>query len=342
MRMNTPRYEFSQTILEKNYYEFKKSIPDTQVFYSVKCNASKFILQVLNDLDCGFEISSRLEFDRLCELGVSSNQIICGLPIKTEALIEYLVKGNVNYFVFDDMREYDKLSRITPRAKKILRLYVKDIGEHCIEYGMKTDNVNLSIEKLQKIDGLSFHISENTDISILIKMLDRTEEILKKLPIKKEPKILNIGGSYELRSDLDNFYEILNQRLKALKSKYHLEIYAEPGAAIANTAGKVISKVVMTKDNGGFTDVYIDAGIPIGVMRPPGYINVVNHNLCMKKRRYYRFFDVTSLHRLLFQSKLLFQIQENDLIELGDYGAYTLCYRNDFHCWENPEEVLCK
>ncbi|MDD2260713.1 MAG: hypothetical protein PHF53_04360 [Bacteroidales bacterium] len=338
--MNTPRYEFSETQLKNNYYQFKNTIPDVSIFYSVKCNASKFVLQVLSSLESGFEISSCLEFDKLCLLGVPSERIICGLPVKPESLITYLFERGIQYFVFDDMQEYAKLCKIAPQVKKILRLYVKDIGQHCIEYGMQYNVVLSNLMQLQNIDGLSFHISENTNIDIMLRVLDRIELILKNMPKKDSRFILNIGGSYELREDLRIYYEQLNQRLARLKKLYGLEIYAEPGASIVNTAGKVISQVVLTKVQDGFTDVYLDAGIPIGVMRPPGTIKIINHNRCMKKSKYYRFFDITSLHRLLFQKKLKWEIKEGDFVELGDYGAYTLCYRNDFHCWESPEEIL--
>ena len=338
--MNTPRYEFNATQIEKNYYRFKSSIPDTSIFYSVKCNASNIVLQVLNKLGSGFEISSRLEFDRLCQLGVSSKRIICGLPVKPQALISYLFERGIQYFVFDDMQECTKLRTIAPQAKKILRLYVKDLGEHCIEYGMPYDVVLSNITQLQDIDGLSFHISENINIDIVFGVLDRIEYILQNIQKRDSRFILNIGGSYELRDDLHTYYEKLNQRLAHLKEQYNLEIYAEPGASIVNTAGKVVSQVVMTKDREGFTDVYLDAGIPVGVMRPPGIIKVTNHDRCLRKSRYYRFFDITSLHRLLFQNKLKWEINEGDFVELGDYGAYTLCYRNDFHCWESPDEIL--
>ena len=337
--MTTPRYEFSKKIMAENLRWIKRHL-GASIFYSLKCNSSPVVLQALSELDCGFEISSRSELDALLSIGIGADRIICGQMIKKCEFIIELKERQINYYVFDDMREYEKLLVHVPEAKKILRIYVKDLDSYCIGFGMEPDLIDRNLGSMTSLDGLSFHISNNTNIETVIKALDRVESILRRVPIASPPFILNIGGSYEISEELLPFYKTVGERLSALRRLYPLTVYAEPGAAIVNNAGRVITEVIMVKEHKGYTDVYLDAGIPIGVMRPPGSIALQNHSLRHPRRKFYRFFDTTSLHRVLFQGKYDWIIRDKDILELNDYGAYTLCYRNDFHKWEKPQERL--
>ncbi len=334
--MDTPKYVFDKTVLINNYNQMKKKLRTCDVHFALKSNGNIEVLKVLNSVGASFECASINEYKRLLEIGVNNERIIFGLPIKTEKIISTVYEGGCRYIVFDDMRELIKLEKLAPLSKKILRVYVTDLVALNIGYGMYLHQIEEYIQNdnlIERVDGISFHISENTNIENVSKVLDRIEGILKQFASKgKKGIILNIGGSYRLYAS-DEYYDKLNDRLSEMIKLYQISLIAEPGMAIVNTAGSFMTRVIMTKDQGVFTDVYIDGGLPNGITRSPGSINVLNREKT-DCRKIYRFIDITCLNKVLFTKRLSCDIYDDDILEFCEMGAYSIVHQNDFHLWD--------
>jgi len=342
--VNTPKYIFDKNELIRCYHEMQKMMPFGDIYYTIKANAEIIVLDVLESIGANFDVASMEEFDRLFTIGVSPKRIICGAPVKKTEMIRHLFSKGCNYFVFEDIGELEKLRKYAPGAQKILRVYINDIVPDTIGFGMDVEKIDHYKDSLPwflpAVDGITFHISNNVNIEACVKVLERIEKLLLQL---RGPKIriLNIGGSYKLTAPTV-FFEILNEKLERLKKVYNLRIICEPGAAIVHTAGKIITEVVLIKEQDGFFDVFIDAGAPTGLSnRKPESIKIVNRETESGKRTFYRFFDTTSLHQQLFLFPLKFRIKEGDILELGHLGAYTVCFKNHFHSWKMPAVELC-
>lgn len=339
----TPKYIFSKEKLIENYNYLKRELAPCTICYALKANAHIEVLKVLHETGASFESASVNEYKRLRSIGVDNAHIIFGLPIKSREIIKEIYGLGGRYFVFDDMRELVKLEQEAPLADKILRIYISDLNPRNIGYGMMMEEMNKNIRNnqlLERMNGVSFHFTENVNIENEFIILDRIEKILKKLvAIGKKGMILNIGGSYRLWASQEYFKQ-LRMRLHYLVDEYEVKLLAEPGLAIVNSAGSFRTKVIMTKEYGVFTDVYIDGGAPNGIKdAPKGVINLSNCDKCMKK--IYRFIDITCLNRVLFTKRLSFSIEIDDILELLEIGAYSLVYRNDFHLWgETAVEII--
>ncbi len=71
-------------------------------------------------------------------------------------------------------------------------------------------------------------------------------------------KWLNFGGGHHItREDYD--IDLLCQSIKYMRDKYDLEIYLEPGEAVALNAGYLVSQVMDVVNN----------GIDIAILAPP-------------------------------------------------------------------------
>jgi len=337
--LNTPRYEFSREEILANYRTLCNLLPYAEIHYFLKANASPLVLGVLCETNCKFEISGRREYKRLHSLGVDNNRIICGLPIKPRELIHDLYQEGIRYFVFDDSLELDKLDKLAPTAKKVMRFYIKDLIKDSIEYGAKIDDIINDLEVVRKCNGLTFHISENCNIESIRLVFDRIEFLMNMMDPRQNDFILNLGGGWRLGIEYEAFYQYLKHRVESLRQRFSFQIYAEPGSAIVKTAGKVIAKVVRVKKNTTFVDVFVDAGSPIGVVRTPDYVENVRNEI-LSKRLYYRFIEITNMHKTLFIKKLSFSIKEDDILTFGGYGAYSIAYRTDFHLWDKPFEII--
>lgn len=329
--MKTPYYIFNQKTILENYKKMQQNLNCCELHYSTKANGHIEILKVLSQIkNVGFEICSQYEWNILSELGAKADNILFGLPIKQESLIDELYKNGCRYFIFDTHSELEKLNRLAPNANKVLRILISDIIEECIPFGINIDNITR--EMMDQCDGLHFHITKNYDIIRQMLALDRIEFILERYSLRNI--ILNIGGSYNIDTK-DSYYDLLNQRLSRMKKDYNLKIFAEPGEAIVHTAGRVYTTVLGIKEQKTHRDVYIDFGEPSGLRLIPDIVRLSNGERD-GKRCLYRFFDNTCRHVARFSKFLTLDLRLNDCLELSPYGAYTLCLSNDFHNFPRP------
>lgn len=106
---------------------------------------------------------------------------------------------------------------------------------------------NFKPEEVEGLDGLHFHTlcEQNSDT------LERTIKVVEEKfgETIKKMKWLNLGGGHHItRPDYD--IETLVHCIVYLKDKYGVEIYLEPGEAVALNTGFLVSKVLDIVDNG--------------------------------------------------------------------------------------------
>ena len=335
----TPKYVFSKKRIEDCLFSMCKKMKGVTIYYSLKANSEKLVLEILKDANAKFEVASIGEFDVLKEISVSSDRIICGLPIKPITWLQHMYSEGCRYFIFDSKSELDKLINYASDSLKILRISISDLVSNSIEYGMDYESACKFLQETnnaQYVDGLSFHISNNTQIDNFNCVLDRIETLIPF--IKASFKILNIGGGYRIDAS-DEFYYNLQNRIARIKIKYGVDVIAEPGNSIVNSAGSIYTKVIGIKKRKDYTDVYIDVGKPSGLKtsnkRLPERINVIGKDISFEKQKY-RFIDITCMHKPHFFWELNYVLEENDIVQFTEMGAYTVCLQSKFHLWESP------
>ena len=105
----------------------------------------------------------------------------------------------------------------------------------------------MSEEDIASLDGLHFHTLCEQNADDLAKTLDAVEA--KFGDVLHEMKWLNFGGGHHItRADYDR--ELLKECIFRMKEKYGLEIYLEPGEAVALNAGLLITEVLEIAENG--------------------------------------------------------------------------------------------
>jgi carboxynorspermidine decarboxylase len=106
---------------------------------------------------------------------------------------------------------------------------------------------NFKPEELEGIDGLHFHTlcEQNSDT------LARTVKVIEEKfgEYIKQMKWLNLGGGHHITRP-DYNVETLVETILYLKNKYSVDIYLEPGEAIALNTGYLVSTVLDIVDNG--------------------------------------------------------------------------------------------
>lgn len=106
---------------------------------------------------------------------------------------------------------------------------------------------NFKPEELEGIEGLHFHTmcEQNSDtLERTIKVVD--EKFGRYI---KDMKWLNFGGGHHItRPDYD--IETLVRSIKYFQDKYGVDVYLEPGEAVALNTGYLVAKVLDTVENG--------------------------------------------------------------------------------------------
>lgn len=167
--------------------------------------------------------------------------------------------------------------RINPEYSEI----ETDIYNPCFEnsrMGVTLDNFEEN--ELEGIDGLHFHTmcEQNSDtLERTIKVVD--EKFGKYI---KKMKWINFGGGHHItRPDYD--LETLIKSINFIKDKYGVQVYLEPGEAIALNAGFLVSTVLDTMKNGmdiAILDTSAECHMPDVLAMPyrPNVIDAGNPN----------------------------------------------------------------
>ncbi|HEM3217988.1 TPA: carboxynorspermidine decarboxylase [Streptococcus suis 2524] len=126
-------------------------------------------------------------------------------------------------------------------------------GEHALydpcaagsRFGVRIDQ--FSEELLDLVDGLHFHTLCEQNSEDLKKTLDAVE--VKFGPYLHRIKWLNMGGGHHVtREDYD--LDLLISSIQHMQETYGLEVYIEPGEAVALNAGYLVTEVLDIVENG--------------------------------------------------------------------------------------------
>ena len=153
---------------------------------------------------------------------------------------------------------------------------------------------NFQPKKLAGLSGLHFHTLCEQNADDLKTTLDTVEEKFGKYLY--DLKWLNFGGGHHItRENYD--VDLLIKCISHMKEKYDLEIYLEPGEAVALNAGWLVSEVLEIIDNDmniAILDTSAACHMP-DVLEMPYRPNVIGSGIAGEKKYTYRFGGPTCL-----------------------------------------------
>ena len=346
MSQYTPYYVLDLDKAAEAYTTMCRVFAPASVYYCVKACGEPGLLQHLGDAGALFEISSSGELDRVIASRVPCDRIICGLPVKSDDEVNLLSRGGVGQFVFDHPDELQRLDRLAPTTKKILRLRTGD--SYAEEpFGVSLDELaawdRLGGVPAGAIDGVTFDIRGNREIERVLVALKLCAKVLDRFGTHESDRttILNIGGNYRLPTEVRaDFYDRLLTELAYLREAYQTVVQVEIGRSVVKFAGRLVTTVILVRQRAERLDVYLDAGEPSGISHGPVSISREADAGRLKNRTPARFFGMTCGRRPLFDFDLSFLPAVGDLLVLDGMGAYTIAKQSDFHAWSRTP-VYC-
>lgn len=184
------------------------------------------------------------------------------------------------------------------------------------------------------IDGLHFHTMCEQGADVLARTLPVVEEKFGFMFDKI--KWINFGGGHHItRENYD--LELLVSTICNFKSKYNIEVYLEPGEAVALNAGYLVATVmdvIKTPEN-GFDLAILDASAAChmpDVLEMPYRPEVTGAGKHGEKSFAYRFGGNTCLAGdIIGDYSFDSELHEGDRLVFHDMAIYSMCKNNTFN-----------
>lgn len=163
-----------------------------------------------------------------------------------------------DHIVFNSFSQWKKFKPLVQKAGRKIECGIRINPEHsevetgiydpCGPYsrlGVTRDN--FEEEELDGIDGLHFHTMCEQNSDVLGRMVQAVDE--KFGPFIGRMKWINFGGGHHITRD-DYAIETLIECIRFMQDKYNVDVYLEPGEAVALNTGFLATKVLDTLENG--------------------------------------------------------------------------------------------
>ncbi|EZG55952.1 ornithine decarboxylase/arginine decarboxylase [Gregarina niphandrodes] len=284
----TPALFMSVPLVESAYQELCSGFPYARVFYAVKANPARQILEALARLGSCFDVASVYELDEVLSLpGVDGTRVSYGNTIKKARDVRYAYGKGVRMFASDSEADLRNIAKAAPGS----RIYVRIItdGSESADWplsrkfgchpDMAMDLLILSRELGLEPYGISFHVgSQQRDIATWDATIAKVKVIFERL--REEDgirlKMINMGGglpaNYVSRTNsLDTYTAEITRFLKEdfPENDDFPEIIIEPGRSLVANAGVIVSEVVLVSRKSRFAIdrwVYTDVGLFNGLI----------------------------------------------------------------------------
>ena len=328
---------------------FKNNFPG-KILYAVKTNPNEQIIKYISQ--CGidnFDVASINEIKLIKKIVPKAKAYYMNTVKNREHIKEAYFNFNIKNFAFDTKDELQKIIEATNNAKDlILYLRISISNEHAeIDLSQKfgaLPSEGLGLLRLAKAHakkvGLSFHVGSQCMHPIsYAKGISELGNMIKKTKIS--PDIINVGGGFpSIYPDLnpqplENYINEIKKAFENLKLDKKPELFCEPGRALVAESGSTIAKIILRKKqklyiNDGTYGSLFDAGVPNFVL-PTRMIP--NGRITSKKLTSYSLYGPTcdSIDYMKGPFVLPNNLKEDDYIEIGQLGAYSLTFRTKFN-----------
>lgn len=201
---------------------------------------------------------------------------------------------------------------------------------------------NFEENELDGIDGLHFHTMCEQGSDVLKRTIPHIEEKFGKY--LKKMKWINLGGGHHITKedyDLDTLCECVNY----FQEKYGLEVYLEPGEAVALNAGWLVTEVLDVEKNGmdlAIVDASAACHMP-DVLEMPYRPNVIGAGMPDEKKYTYRLGGPTCLAGdIIGDYSFDNPLKEGDRLVFCDMAIYSMVKNNTFNGMPLPSIYLAK
>jgi len=263
--------------VEANFRDLQRALPLARIYYAVKANPARPVLERLVRLGSCFDAASFEEVTECLDSGARPEAISYGNTIKKASAIRGAFQRGVTLFAFDSAEELEKLAVNAPGARVYCRILVENKGadwplsrkfgttiERARELMLRAGDMGLDPY------GLSFHVgSQQTTTRAYEVAIGKVAMLFTDLTeAGVNLRMLNLGGGFPTRyrddvPEIDQFGSAIMTAMTAHFGNALPEMLIEPGRFIVGDAGLVSAEVVLVSRrdrNDPVRWVYLDIG----------------------------------------------------------------------------------
>ncbi len=350
----TPLLVLSLEQIEKNYNLLRTHMPRVKVFYAIKANPHRRILELMRELGSNFDVASDGEIKELASLGVDGSRMIYANPMKTVNGLRACRTAGVSKMTFDSAGEIDKMARECPGATALLRIRIDNSSAHVDlnkKFGAGREQALALLQKAKAAGldaaGIAFHVgSQVTNSDPYLNTLDIAREIFEEAEAAgMHLRIMDIGGGFPIPEPRVRFnlVEMLKQINARLDEDFPgVEIWCEPGRFICGTAVNLITSVIGVTERGGQPWYFLDEGLYgtfSGVLFDQWDFKLISFKEGEQVAATFAGPSCDSLD-IMFRGKMTVRQEEGDLILVPICGAYTSASATTFNGFSKANFVV--
>ena len=367
-KFGTPAYIYSERKIKENIDKFKKkfSIIKPLICFSVKSNANKEILKIINKKGLGADVVSKGEMIRALKAGINPKKIVFSGVGKKHDEIKFAINKNILLINAESVSEINEIEAIAKSLNRRIKVGIRlnpdtdaktlssiSTGKKENKFGVNSHQLRSILENYKNSKYLDFaclsvHIGSQITshkpyekmLKVIQKNIDATNHHF---------EFVDLGGGmgikYDIRDRILNYTKYKNL-IKKFLNKNNSKIIFEPGRSIIGDTGVLLSKIIYIKRMNKINFVIMDAGMN-DLMRPALY--GAKHNIIptkknnIKSQKKHEFVGPICETTDKFLTKVKFQrLEENDNLIISDVGAYGIVLSSNYNLRPIPPEILVK
>lgn len=255
----TPCLVVDLDVVAANFRKLRQAMPDAGIFYAVKANPAREILDLLVKLGANFDTASLNEIDLVLAAGADASRISFGNTIKKRSDIAAAYARGVRLYAFDSRAELEKIAEAAPGSRVFCRILTSGEGAEwplSRKFGCAPE---MARELLRDAGGLgvvpwgiSFHVgSQQRDPHQWDAAVAEASHLFKELEEDGvELGMLNIGGGFPARYRRDiptlcRYGACIRRSIARHFGNRIPDVIVEPGRQMVGNAGIIQTEVVL-------------------------------------------------------------------------------------------------
>ena len=282
----TPVLALDLEVVAERYRSLESALPGVDLYYAIKANPAREVLETLSDLGCRFDVASVGEVELCRAAGIDGTDLSFGNTIKRSDAISAAVSVGVERFSFDSDGELDKLTRLAPGSLVSVRILCDGAGASwplSRKFGCSPPDAVALLRRAGDAGhrlGVSFHVGSQqlrpeawdaalAEVAEMAEALDGFGFGLDEV---------NLGGGFpaSLGDGAPPIEDYGAHIMKAVGDRIGglaADLVAEPGRYLVADAGALVSEVVLVARKSpadAVRWVYVDAGVFSGLIEVIG------------------------------------------------------------------------
>lgn len=367
--IKTPYYSYDLDLLEETVSRASAGAGrfGYNIHYAIKANHDPVVAGVIKKHGLGVDCVSGNEIRRAVQYGFPSEGIVFAGVGKTDEEIRLALEEDIFCLNCESVEELEVIEEIARGRGRVARVALRvnpsvEAGtHHNITTGLDENKFGISLLHLQSaldicsnsqfIDftGLHFHIgSQITSLEPYRKLCERVNLIWQQFNIPEYGgRILNLGGGLGIDylnpesndiPDFNSFFELFANNLELPAG---IDIHFELGRSLVAQSGRIVTRVLYTKQGVNRKFVITDAGMT-ELMRPSLYQavhKIINLTSSGDPETYDVVGPVCESTDVFSRNTVLPVTSRGDILQILSCGAYGESMTLDFNLREKAGKI---